>query len=290
LFAREPSFDVALYELSNRHDVRPLVLRTLLTYLELEGLLEAGTPVYAEYKFKPLLGSKEILERFEGERRDFLAGLFRQARKGRIWLSVDPSAAGAALGCARERIVRALDWLGEQGMLEVRASGARHRYRRLHTPDDLDELAAELYRRCLQREQAELGRLRQVQEMVSSRRCHTAILAAHFGETLEAPCGHCSACLGDVSPAGKRSVRAIPPALVDELVPLVADHPEVLASSLAIARLLCGVSSPKLSRSKLTGHSLFGVLSDLPFGQVLGWVEKKSEGELGAGGYLLKGE
>ncbi len=275
LFGRQPSFDLALYELSSRHDIRPLVLRTLLTYLELDGLLEAGTPFYEGYKFKPLRSSKEILERFEGERRDFLRGLLGQARKGRTWLSVDPAAAAAALGCPRERIVRALDWLGEQGMLEVQAAGVRHRYRRLRLPDDLDQLAAELYQRCVVREQAELGRLRQVQGLVASRQCHSAALAAHFGETLEAPCGHCSACRGADSPPVERTARPIRAGLADELAPLLARYPEVLATPLAIARLLCGIGSPKLSRAKLTGHKLFGVLGDLPFGQVRGWVESQ---------------
>ena len=38
---------------SERHDVRPLVLRTVLTYLELEGLLRQGTPFYAGYSHPP---------------------------------------------------------------------------------------------------------------------------------------------------------------------------------------------------------------------------------------------
>ncbi len=278
LFGREPSFDLALYELSSRHDIRPLVLRTLLTYLELDGLLEAGTPFYDAYKFKPLLSSREILERFEGERREFLRGLFGQARKGRVWLGVDPAAAAAALGCSRERIVRALDWLGEQRMLEVQAAGVRHRYRRLRSPDDLEQLAAELYQRCLVREQAELGRLRQVQELVASRQCHTAVLAAHFGETLEAPCGHCGACRGEVSPPIERTARPVRATLAEELAPLLASYPEILATPLAIARLLCGIASPRLSRSKLTGNKLFGALADVPFGQVMGWVESQPIG------------
>ncbi|MGM0595360.1 MAG: RecQ family ATP-dependent DNA helicase, partial [Pseudomonadota bacterium] len=128
IFAREAEFDLALHELSQRHDIRPLVLRTLLTYLELEGYIEGGTPFYSQYKFKPQLSSAEILGRFDGERRDFLAALFRQARKGRTWLTLDAEAAAAALGTPRERVVRALDWLGEQGMLEVQAAGVRHRY------------------------------------------------------------------------------------------------------------------------------------------------------------------
>ena len=42
-------FAVSEYELSARHDVRPLVLKTVLTYLELDGVLRQGTPFYAGY-------------------------------------------------------------------------------------------------------------------------------------------------------------------------------------------------------------------------------------------------
>ncbi len=272
LFDREPHFAVALYELSARHDIRPLVLRTLLTYMELDGYLEGGTPVYNEYRFKPLLGSTEILARFEGERRDFLARLFRQAKKARVWFTVDPGAAARSLGCPRERVVRALDWLGEQGMLEVQAAGVHHRYRRLRAPDDPDGLARELYDRMQQREEAEIGRLRQVLDLVALDDCRTAALAAHFGETLNAPCGHCSSCEGASSPLPERGTKAIPRGLGERLELLLVEHPEILDSPRAIARFLCGVSSPKLGRARLGRNDLFGILSDIPFAEVLAWA------------------
>src|SRR5207248_10828914 len=49
-------FAVAEYELSARHDVRPLVLKTMLTYLELDGYLQQGTPFYAGYSVRPSSG------------------------------------------------------------------------------------------------------------------------------------------------------------------------------------------------------------------------------------------
>src|SRR3712207_907264 len=52
--AQPAAFDVDLTELSNRHDLRLLVLRTALTYLELAGVLRQGTPFYAGYRVRPL--------------------------------------------------------------------------------------------------------------------------------------------------------------------------------------------------------------------------------------------
>ena len=72
-------FDVSTYDLSQAHDVRPLVVQTLLTYLELEGIIEATGPFYAEYKFKSDRPLDEIVARFDPRRREFLARVFERA-------------------------------------------------------------------------------------------------------------------------------------------------------------------------------------------------------------------
>ncbi len=59
LFSRRADFDVNLYSLSAEHDIRPLVLRTLLTYLELRGFLAGGTPFYAEIQVQAADGLQE---------------------------------------------------------------------------------------------------------------------------------------------------------------------------------------------------------------------------------------
>src|SRR5579885_1581530 len=162
LFAQGNEFAVNVHELSSEHDVRPLVVNTLLTYLELDGYLEGGTPFYAHYAFQPLATSAEILARFEGERRQFLAAVLRQARKAKTWFYLDLDEAARAAGAPRERVVRAVDYLAEQGLLTVKAYGVRQRYRRLRLPQDPDALADDLHRRTLEREAREVARLNQV--------------------------------------------------------------------------------------------------------------------------------
>lgn len=278
LFQREHEFDLSLHELSSQHDIRLLVLRTLLTYLELDGLLEGGTPFYSQYKFKPKQSSQEILARFEGERRDFLAALFRQAKKGRTWLSLDVDDAATNLNTKRERIVSALDWLAEQGMLEVQAAGVRLRYRRLKQPDDPNALAEGLHQRMTQRETGELQRLQQVCELAAANGCITAQLASHFGETLAQDCGHCSACLEPPQPRPTRRQATIPVELDGQIATLLTDQAGVLDSPRTLTRFLCGVGSPQLSKAKLSGHPLFGRLESVPFAEVLeraqGWGRK----------------
>ncbi|MEN8108955.1 MAG: ATP-dependent DNA helicase RecQ [Pseudomonadota bacterium] len=275
LFSLGKEFDVSLYTLSAEHDIRPLVLRTLLTYLELAGYLQSGTPFYANYQFRPLLNSREILSRFEGERRDFLTALFRQSVKARTWFSLDPAQAATTLNTTRERIVRALDWLGEQQLLEVKVAGIRHRYQCLQQPASTEELATELHRRILEREQAEIHRLQQVLKLVALDSCQTNALAAHFGEQREQPCGHCSWCQRGKSEIPPRHSPVINEDILQEVYGLRREQAEVLTSPRLLTRFLCGITSPRLSRSKLNAHALFGSLEKAPFADVLARTEQK---------------
>ena len=278
LFGFHGEFGVNLVGLANKHDIRPLVLRTLLTYLELDGYLQGGTPFYADYSFKPLMTSGEILQQFNGERRTFLANLFRQASKARTWCHIDPAAAATALGTDRERIVRALDWLGEKKMLEVKVTGIRHRYRLIKKPDDPTALADALHQRVLKREAAEIARLHQVIELIGRDGCQTAALAMHFGETLQQPCGHCSWCLDGKAELPERRDHPIRPELQSEIQTLMREDESaaLLRKPRALARFLCGVSSPGISRAKLVKQPLFGVMADVPFRQVLAWIEESA--------------
>ena len=267
--------ELALTELAARHDLRLLVLRTLLTYLELDGYLEGGTPFYADYRFKPLMSSAQILARFDGERRHFLEHLLRLATKERLWFRIDPAAAARALACDRERVIRALDWLGDQAMLEVKVAGVRHRYRRLRAPDDREALATALHLRMLQREKAELARLMQVLDFAGLSACHSAALAAHFGEILPQPCGQCTGCQGLAASVRERGASVIPETLAVELGALRAATGQALASPRAVARFLCGLPSPLLTRARLASHALFGRCAEDPFEQVMRWAEDR---------------
>jgi len=264
-------FAVSLYDLSARHDIRQLVVRTLLTYLELDGYLEEGTPFYARYQFRPLTPLADILALFAGERRVFLDTLFRCAEKARTWFHLDLEHAVQATGAPRERIVRALDYLAEQQRLEVKVEGVRNRFRRLRSPSNLDAVAQALHTRTLDREARELARLHQVLELATHDGCQVARLCAHFGEVLPTPCGHCTWCLSDHRPL---CLPSRPPVTLDEAIwhqaiRLRREQPEPLADPRALARFLCGLTSPKLTRQRLTAHRLFGALAHVPFTTVL---------------------
>jgi ATP-dependent DNA helicase RecQ len=270
IFSRDADFDVSYYELSNTHDIRILVIRTLMTYLELKGFLEGGTPFYSQYQFKPRMSSAELLSNFEGERRDFLADIFRHARKAKTWCHLDLDATASSLGQPRERLVRAMDYLGEQQMLELKVAGVRNRYRRLKSPENTEALAEQLYQSSLQREEREIGRLHQVLDWIQSATCQVAALCEHFDSPLEKPCGHCSSCEQQGSVIiGERTIPSIPDDFWIDAADLRREQSDVLSHPVVMTRFLCGVTSPRISRAKLGSHPLFGKLGRVPFQQVL---------------------
>ncbi|HEY3062344.1 MAG TPA: RecQ family ATP-dependent DNA helicase [Chloroflexota bacterium] len=273
------AFDVSVTDLSTRHDMRPLVVRTVLTYLELLGVLRQTTPLYAEYEARPLVPLDTILSSFSGEPRQFLTALFNAARKGRIWFHLDPAEIATILHADRERVLRALRHLEDKQLVELRASEPRLCFTRTdQAAPDAAALIASLAERFQRHEQQEIARLQQVLSLAEHPGCQTQFLVGYFGEQLPAPCGHCGFC-------ETHSASALPPppviASFDDLVDpdAVASvchaHPEALADPRQQARFLCGLSSPALTRTRLSRHPLFGSLEGQPFARVLEWCASR---------------
>ena len=266
-------FDVSTYELSARHDIRQLVISTALTYLELDGLIEATAPFYTTYQWKYVRPVEEILGRFDAARREFLARLFGLAKVGRIWHSVVLADAAAALGGERDRVVKALSYLEEQGDLELQVAGVRQGYRVIRAPDDLAAVGQGLRERFAAREQSDITRTRTVAEFLADEGCLVRRLLRYFGEELRRDCGHCGPCAGEkpVQLMREAAVLALP---AEELARLRAAHPRALGGERQVARFLCGITSPALTAAKLTRHPQFGAAGQQPFAEVMAAVKR----------------
>ncbi|TWU07593.1 RecQ family ATP-dependent DNA helicase [Stieleria varia] len=270
LSGQADSFFVSHYRLSYDTDIRILVVRTLLTYLELDGYLEAIAPRYDSYKVKPLVTSKAILANFDGERRQFVAGVLGQLTKSRTWFTLNMVAASRQLNQPRERIVKAVDFMAEQGWLEVQVSDLVHGYRWTRRIDKPAEMADQFYDQLAQRESGEIERLDAVFEIARAMSCQSAALASHFGETAAGDCGRCSACLGEGPfEIPQLPLRNLGTAVLTALTGLRQKYPQHMDSARAQARFLCGLSSPQMTRARLTRNPYYGVCSHIPFEHVL---------------------
>lgn len=273
-------FSISEYDLSSRHDLRPLVLKTCLTYLELDGVLRQGTPFYAGYEIRPHENREAMYAAFGEKAQKFLRDLFEKAAtKGRIWWKIDPDSASALLGCERKHVVRAVELLEEKNVAQIKVADARKRFHRLCESENADELVQNLSERFARREANEIKRIADVLELVEYSGCQTNALVAHFGEIREAPCGHCTFCK-----TGKAGVlpptRPLPEiaSVVDmqSTRALQREYSAAVGSPRQLARFLCGLSSPAQTKARLMRHALFGKLETHRFAEVLEWCESLS--------------
>jgi ATP-dependent DNA helicase RecQ len=275
VLAHEPGeqFALAEYDLASRHDVRPLVLKTILTYVELDGYLEQGTPFYAGYAVRATDGNlDDVAARFDSARAEFLRRVLASGKEGRTWTTIDPAASAAGLGEDRDRIVAALGYLEQQGLVELKATDVRQRYTLRAQPPSQAELGDALAERFERRERAEAERIARVVSLVTHDGCQVQALVGYFGETRPEPCGHCTFCL--TGRAQELPESTIPPATDVDLDALVEEYPDALATPRQQARFLCGLTSPATTRAKLSRHPLFGALAEQRFADVLSRCER----------------
>lgn len=274
ILSQAEEFDISVYHLSQQTDIRPLVLNTLLTYLELDGVIAFTSPFYSEYKFKYLEPQADILARFDGPRRAFLASVFGEANKKATWSYINLEEAARNLGEDRSRLIKAFNYLEEKGLLEVGATGLRQGLRLVRRPE-AGEVVRELAQRVVRNEASNLERIQNVVTLINKNSCKTRHLLAYFGEELGKPCGHCSYCASGETQAIEGYDRALSEsetALVDRFL---GESPLGDAGAREGARFLCGISSPKLARNRVTKHPLFGALGEAPFHAVLSAVKER---------------
>jgi ATP-dependent DNA helicase RecQ len=189
-------------------------------------------------------------------------------KAGRVWTGVDPE---AVPGEKRERVVNALGYLEQQGLVELKVADVRQRYTLLQQPASREELRDRLTERFDRREHSEAERIQRVVALVEHDGCQVQALVGYFGETRAEPCGHCTFCLSGAAqllpePAAAEKVE-VDRAALDELT---AEHPAALGTPRQRARFLCGLSSPATTKAKLSRHALFGALAEQRFADVLG--------------------
>ena len=263
-------FDVSPYELSTVCDIRPTVISTVMTYLEIDGIIEATGSFYATYRAKLLRPQEKILAGFAPAERKFIKRILDAGEMKRWWLYFYPTLLAGEFNCPREKIVTAINGLQAAGDIILSVWGVRHGYKLKKDPGDLKILTDSLVGKFQQREQADLARLSQVLGISSQRGCLTAYLTKHFGEKLDQPCGHCDRCRGIPAKTIKRpKYRRATNEELGLVKDLVDQKHAALATPRQLARFLCGMASPAATRARLTRHNAFALLADIPFAEVL---------------------
>lgn len=270
IFDQGGEIDVSTYELSRKHDMRTLVVNTLLTRLELMEIIRSEGFYYSNIRLAPALSFDEILSHYNENQASFLRKMFSCCTMAKKWGTLDTDQAVITTGHHRSVILRALEDLENKGFVELQLGGYRQRFRRLDENVNRQEVCAHLQTTFLEHEQMEIRRIKNMLDYAQHDGCLTGYLLNYFGETLD-KCGHCGICLGD-SPArvNKRVNEEIKDFNVDKLSALIKEYPNALSQPRQQARFLCGLNSPAVSAVRvLRANPVFGSLAQVPFANVL---------------------
>ncbi len=286
VFSQNNTFDVSLYDLSKQFDIKALVLKTYFIYLELNGILEVGTPFYATYKIKNKVPRQEMFSKFDNQRANFLQQVFSLGKQGPSWLSIDTVAVASRMNEDRMRIVRAISYLEEQGFIEAQVAGVRNVYYFKNRTAQLANLIQDLQNKFAERECKEIKMVDNYIDLLNHKSCKTQYIMNYFGEKIDL-CGHCEYCINGTgnfatyADSTNRKFNNDEIAMVIQQIKL--EYPTIFTSPRKIARFLCGLSSPAVSSTRISyidnfgkerKHSLihhknYGMLASIPFNEVI---------------------
>ncbi|VVN65985.1 ATP-dependent RNA helicase RhlB [Pseudomonas fluorescens] len=275
----EGQWEFLLRSLSDHSNIRELPLKTLLVQLELKGVIAPRYAFYAEYRFKYLIEPEALLARFSGERQQFVAAIIQVCKRAKTWATVDFDALYQQHNAERNRVVKALDYFQEQGLIELESKQMTEVYSLLNTDFDPQVLSAELYTGFKQHEVTEVARIHAMLDLFATEQCLGQRLAQYFGDE-KAPerCGHCSVCHGHV--AHLPLPPALPPLVDKNFMGLCGDfihrhheHTGELPGAERLTRFLGGISVPLFTKLKARGIPGFAALEDYPYADVRSWSE-----------------
>jgi len=274
LNAANPQWEMQINDLSNLSNIRQLPLKTLLVQLELAGVIQPLYAYYAEYRLRFVQGQNEILQQFTGERQRFLTALFKHVEMKKIWGTLHFDNLYADYGASRDRVITALDYLAEQGWLEVQSKSMTEVF-----AVDLAQLAkpslsAKLSDYFAQNEGSEIKRIAALARFFALDSCLSYNLSRYFDDHA-APqhCGHCSVCAGRVAILPKTPQSPMPDdealrEAMQQLTELLASKQQNSASLSTYCRFLTGMTTPQTSRLRLSQLSGFALCAHQPYAVV----------------------
>ncbi len=275
-------WELMLNQLSEQSNIRQLPLKTLLVQLELRGIIAPRYAYFAEYRFKYLLEPEVLLEKFDGERRQFVEALISTSQRARTWCTVDFDQLYGQHQAERGRVIKALDYFQEKGWIELESKQMTEVYALLEPGFDPVALSVELHNYFSQQEASEIRRIHAMLSLFASEQCLSQRLAVYFGDA-NAPqqCGHCSVCRGQV--ARLPAPPALPPLAEQDARGLcdgfIRKHQELKGrepSAECLTRFLCGISVPLFTKLKARQLSGFAMLENYPYAEVRSWLQAQA--------------
>jgi len=269
-------WEVLPHTLPGITNIRTLPLRTLLVYLEMKDVIKPLFSYFANYRFALKAEENELINRFNGERKNFLKAIFDHSEKARKWYTVNFENISKHYNTNRERIVAALEYFNEQGLIELESKQNTEVFQVLDRAIQTECLSHELHELFKKKETTEVQRIHNMLDFFENNECLSIKLAAYFGEKLQMnACGHCSVCnSGPITMTDNGESEDYTKFNYSDLTNDFTEKFKETVSSDLITRFLCGIYVPVFSKTKAKQLSGFGIFEKQQYSLVKEWVEQ----------------
>jgi ATP-dependent DNA helicase RecQ len=279
---QQAQWEVQINRLSTASNIRQLPLKTLLVQLEILAVMRPLYAYFADFKYKFLQDKQAILQQFEGERRTFLEAVFANSQMKKVWRSLNFDSMYQAYGADRNRVVKAMEYLQENNMIELETKLITEVYQvDVQKLADL-ELAQNLTTYFVDKEQNEIKRIAALLRFFELDRCLSNNLSRYFDDQ-EAPehCGHCSVCRKQVAKLEYSHHPAMPniekiSAAVQGLDKHLSGKSDYTLTTETYCRFLTGMSVPLFARNKVRQLPGFGLCEQNRYADVREILKKIS--------------
>jgi len=269
-------WEVKPLSLSREINIRLLPLKTLLVYLDIEGIIKPKYTFFSEYSFKYNIAPAKIIDSFEGERKSFVRTILDNCNSKKTWTYVDIPKIQDSYKTDRKRIITALEYFSEKSWIELQSKQAVEVYD-IKTQDfDIKSVTEKMYDLFESREQQGIKKLHEMIAFFEADSCLSKNLAGYFGEKLgKDTCGHCSWCkTGKVVMEKSTELKSLSNFNFNNLTGESVKVMDKYFSVLNLTKFLCGISVPVFSKLKIKKLSSFGIFEQYSFRDVKEWVEK----------------
>jgi ATP-dependent DNA helicase RecQ len=269
-------WEIKTTTLANELNIRILPLKTLLVYLAMEEIIRPKFTYFEEYSFKYKTEPTTILNRFEGERKQFVTAVLNHCHTKKIWTAVDIPAILDSYDTDRQRILAALEYFEEKNWIDLQSRQAVDVYDILTQAFNIDEMAEKMYALFKKKERLEIQRIHNMVDFFESDACISKQLAGYFGEHLaKERCGHCSFCQS--GKAVLQTTTELAPLSQFEFKTITAEFTQAVGeqfSEVNLTKFLCGIYTPVFTKLKIKRLPYFGILESYPFLEVKNWIAR----------------
>lgn len=267
-------YELQVHSLATLCNTRQLPLKTLLVQLELRNAIKPVYAYFAELKIKLLEDQQAIIGRFAGERGQFLQAIFSHTEFKRTWGVLNIDALLRDQKISRQRVIAALEYLQEQGLIELQSSQMTDVYQVNQAIISERGLTDELYQYFTDKEQKEIKRIASLIRFFELDSCLASNLARYFDDQgAPAACGHCSVCQGQPTTLNYSSTTVWPSDehirhALTALSTHLASKSQQPISIASYTRFLAGISVPAFARFRVKQVPGFASLEQLRYSDI----------------------